>query len=258
MTKTTSTPKFTYFFSVEPRIETIPVGEVPGGFRVDLRYITAGSKVWTDPRAYDREWSSVELDKKLAEISAHAGEPALPEKLSYKSLAPVRKQSGADSALEAALSAGVIQWPGMDGEILSGTDWATVRTDGVITFDGRVTIRTDDDFLVDAVVSGVVDLREPGKPHAEADSRTVFTSWLNGGIAHAVPVSLGVHFEAASNVESWANVKIKRASSNFWKYVRLVRGQFLAIGEMVLQKTTYSPISKLTLNVYEVTAGGEP
>jgi len=232
MIKTSRAPKLKYFFSVEPRIETIPVGEVPGGFRVDLRYTAAGSTVWTDPEAYDREWP-------------HPEGP-------YKTLAPARKKAGADSALAAALSTGVIQWPGMDGEILSGTDWATVRTDGVITFDGRITIKTDDDFLVDAVISGVVDLCEPGKPRTDAESRTLYTAWLNGGIAHPVPLSLGVHFEAANNTESWANVKIKRASSNFWKYVRLVRGEFVAVGEMTLQRTTYSPISRVSLDVYEV------
>jgi hypothetical protein len=235
MTKTTRIPKPKYFFSVEPRIETIPVGEVPGGFRVDLRYVSAGSAVWTDPEAYDRDWAGPDV--------------------SYKTVAPVRKQAQADSPLAAALSAGTIQWPGIDGEVLSGTDWATVRTDGVMTFDGRVTLKTDDDFLVDAVISGVVDLCDPSKPRSDAESRALYTSWLNGGIAYPVPLLLAVHFEAANNVESWANVKIKRASSSFWKYARLVRGQFAAVGEMVLGKTTYSPLSRVSLDVYEVSAG---
>ncbi len=258
MTKTIYAPKFKYFFSVEPRIETIPVGEVPGGFRVDLRYVTAGSRVWTDPGAYDGAWWDSAAAKELNERLAGTDGPKLPERFDYKALAAVRKAAGADSPLKAVRDAGLLEWLGLDGEVLSGTDWATVLTDGVITFDGRVTIKSDDDFLVDAVVSGVADLREPGKPLTDARSRTLYTDWLNGGIAHPVPLSLGVHFEAANSTESWANVKIKRASSNFWKYARLVRGQFAAIGEMTLQRTTYSPIARARLDVYEVTAGGAP
>lgn len=233
MAKSTKTPELKYFFTVEPRIETIPVGEVPGGFRVDLRYLEGGPSVTTDGPAYAGAWLA-KLNSQFSDLSAVRTATA-------QTLRPLHES-------------GQLEWQGIEGTILSGTDWATVRSDGVISFDGRATIRTDDEFLIDAVVSGVVDLRPRTTPMTRNKSREVYTDWLNGGLKHAIPVSLAVHFEAAENVESWANNKIKKASEAYWKYERLVRGNFVALGDMTLQNTAYSPISTLILDIYEVTA----
>ncbi|HKQ70038.1 MAG TPA: DUF3237 family protein [Polyangiaceae bacterium] len=51
-------------------------------------------------------------------------------------------------------------WTGLKGKLLSGADFLLVRSDGVLALDGRVTLRSDDKVLIDALYTGSVDLIE--------------------------------------------------------------------------------------------------
>jgi hypothetical protein len=60
--------------------------------------------------------------------------------------------------LERSWSSSSQDWSGLTGKILSGADIFLVRPDSVLMLDGRVTIRSDDGVLIDAVYKGALDL----------------------------------------------------------------------------------------------------
>jgi hypothetical protein len=245
-----------YFFTIHPSVRPTPVGEIPGGYRVDLRYgnATAPKSVFTDPGRYKSDW----LDPVAAEgLPADLGEPArtLLQQPSYEKIQEARQQPES-AALRALRETRTLEWFGIQGAILSGGDWTTVRQDGVVTFDGRLTIRADSSFLVDVVISGVVDLRRPEADALSCSDNEVYSPvyerWLSGELTTPIRTVLSLRFEAARAGQSWADNKIKNASVGFWKYERLVRGHFMAIGQMEVQQAQYSPISDLQLEVYEM------
>ena len=47
--------KWQYFFTIDARLDGTPVGDVPGGFRIDIVY-EEGGRVWTDGEKYFSDW----------------------------------------------------------------------------------------------------------------------------------------------------------------------------------------------------------
>jgi hypothetical protein len=238
-----------YFFTLNPRLESRPVGEVPGGYRVDLFYVESESTVKTDPKHYAAQWLK--------------GTGTKTEKWSYERIKQAREKATAPLGEEfedrQSKDASRLDWFGVDGKVASGADWLTVREDGVATFDGRITLRADESFLIDAVISGVVDLRgDAPMPEASDKRSTFYEQWLLGTLPPTIPVVLPVKFEAAKTPGNWASDALRKASEGYWKFERLARGQFLAAGSITLQNARCSPISSATLNVYEMRANISP
>lgn len=245
-------PGWKYYFSIKPQIQEAPVGEIPGGFRVDLRYL--GGTIVTDEAKYERDWLA---RRNLTWQEPPASPTEAPKTTPLTQLTQVRRLDVDD--LKRRRNKAELEWFGIDGAIVSGGDWATVRRDGVAMFDGRITIRSADGFLIDSVMSGVVDLRDR-RAQGLDDASKVYNKWLIGQLDMlTVPVVLALHFEAADAGAAWAQSRFKNASAQFWKYERLVRGQFVAVGTLELSKSIYSPITAVTLDVYEMegtVAGG--
>ena len=134
--------------------------------------------------------------------------------------------------------------PRLNGKVLSGADWLTIRDDGVVAFDARLTLGKDaddvvidvglpaekrfeegeaspeDDFLLNAVVSGVADSKL-----ADGGWRPSFTGRLH--------VALPVVFEASGQPVPWAGPRFRQLAASLAKnYGVLVRRQCLAIGTM--------------------------
>jgi hypothetical protein len=55
-----------------------------------------------------------------------------------------------------------------------------------------------------------------------------------------------------TKAESWAPDKLKKQTAGAWKLLRLVRGQFVAIGTARMSRTRYSRMEQIELNVCEV------
>jgi Protein of unknown function (DUF3237) len=257
--------KLKYFFTITPTVQTVPVGEVPTGYRVDLRYISG--KATTDDTQYKSDWLGGAIPAAVARALG-PNATALQNLLSgtYQDIRTRRDPTvGAPSYAQVKTNEQelldlrqnlLLEWFGIEGSILSGSDWVTIRQDGVAVFDGRATIKTTDGALIDAVISGAVDLRnrqsQPLQPPTSDPRSPAYDDWLRGALAQPIPAVLAVRFEAASATKSWAANTIQAASAGFWKYERLVRGQFVAVGRVDTEKTNYSPISSVIVDIYEV------
>jgi hypothetical protein len=254
-------PDLTYYFTLKPKIQSVPIGETPDGFRIDLRYTSGEGDVISTEVEYNGAWRQWLNDKVNNNVDP-PGWAALQDNtklLLVKSTEHFFNALKTDAAeLKDARNRGFLEWFGIKGTVLSGGDWATVREDGVGIFDGRITIKSDDGFLVDAVITGVVDFRKHSadhlpSPESPEPSYEIFTKWRSGKLTNRnVRIALPIRFEAANYTKNWADQKLKDASKGFWKYERLVRGQFIASGVMDLAELSYSPISDIELHVYEV------
>jgi hypothetical protein len=61
------------------------------------------------------------------------------------------------------VTGGEVKGPKLNGKLLPvGADWLTIRRDGVAALDVRISIRTDDDVLIDVVYPGLGDLGPDG------------------------------------------------------------------------------------------------
>jgi hypothetical protein len=242
-----TTPELTYYFSMTAPLKTLmrdsTVGfDVPEGTRLHIQYDSASSSVETDYDAYRDDWLR---GPALAELHALQRMPS-------------------DKEAKALSESGDLEWFGLKGAVLSGGDWALVQKNGVVTFDARVTLKTGDGFLVDAVFSGQVDLRTVLTPPATGDRGDlgwVYDSYLNNKPADPqLPIALAVRFEAADQPhlrqgedDSWIrNSRYAAQGRYFWKYQRLVRGQFIGRGALTIKTEQRSPVESISLHVYEI------
>jgi hypothetical protein len=209
-----------YMFTVDLTFDPTQLGTFPDGRRIDLRY--SGSAV-TDPAAYQKSWG---LDyAKIAKID--------PEKPPPKYL------------LDA-------EWAGLEGEVVSGSDLASVRNDGVATFDGRLTLRVADGYLLNAQVSGLVDLFPvvaDRRPTLEEYQKGIKYSGQKAEVG-AVAIVLNLAFDGASSDNVWANAKYQQRT--FFRYQRLLRGLFVAIGTGYLEDGI---VTAAKLDVREIAHG---
>jgi hypothetical protein len=100
--------------------------------------------------------------------------------------------------------------PDLDGTILAGHDWALVRDDAVIVFDGKVTFQVtfpSDDARggapvkvpILAEIEGRVDLREVGdgkdRPYREREAKEILRAWQRGDFKdYTLPVGVFLEF----------------------------------------------------------------
>jgi hypothetical protein len=140
--------------------------------------------------------------------------------------------------------------PRLNGRVLSGSDWLLLREDGVLVFDGRMTLGSGQDladvdfdsrasraarlgdnldaFLVNATLTGMVDLntaRQRGNiPRVQP------AGW--DGLTCNLSVVLPIRFGASGTRVSWAKPRYRLFAENFATYGLLVQNQFLAIGDI--------------------------
>ena len=251
-----------YFFSIDARLDGNAVGDVPGGFRMDIAY-EEGGRVSTDGEKYFRAW--IEKNPNLKDWwTAIEGLPEVgvlvDSRQAYDAIAALRKLGKFDPyGPEVRSRHGdhkpELEWFGIDGEILSGGDWTIVRHDGVVRFEGRMTIRSSDEdrALLDTCLTAVVDLRHRAKDSIQ-DGGSIYRRWRSSGFdkGREVPVVFAMTFESAQHaVPSWAPKRYARQAEHYWKYARLARGQFVAVGTVALDTAALSPMK---LDVYEVYA----
>jgi len=148
-------------------------------------------------------------------------------------------------------------WLGLEGHILSGVDWSLLRSDGVIEFDGQLTItdgllndKKGEGVLVNARTSGAVDLvaNDAERPYSIEHAMDL---WLRA--AGDVPVALNIKFEAPQESEPWASKKYTRRKGQL-KYVMLSRGQFVGCGTI---KSLQKQGTTIELEVFQVVAPGK-
>ena len=107
-------------------------------------------------------------------------------------------------------------WRHQKGELVSGTDWVTVRRDGVAEFDARLTIRASD-CLLGATVMGSVDL-SPAYPRAKGGRRRsrresgveAFQAWKRDSGERRLTCDLFARFDPVQVPPSWAAEDFKR------------------------------------------------
>lgn len=275
-----------YVFTIDAQVEGRAVGEIPGGYRVDIQYQPPGNttSVTTEAvKAFD-SWihPNVEGIRRILkdsvgfDVPSSAGPLEWWQAIEYFRCAPDPNDARANPS-PVTLPAGVklvdgrvfqnsrlaladgkrelggkpwpLDWYGLKANILSGSDWAVVRTDGVAEFSGRFTMRsTDDDHgLIVATLTGPVDLAT-----AQIAREQVYVNWKNGTLGSSVKLLLAATFEAARPAQSWAPQRYIKQGEGFWKYEQLTRAQFIAVGTGRLLNQRFSPITGIHLDVYEL------
>jgi hypothetical protein len=254
-----------YMFTIEATAEAQDVGDTPKGKRVDLEY--KEGEVHTDATKYYEDWwqktevavrekveslwkdlsikppvkdSAEDIGRAMADLRNHVDKGDIPHRL----------QDGTDLP--------PLPWFGLDAKVLSGSDWATFRPDGVAEFSGRLTLKseTGDDAPIDAVFSGVVDLAppqflDPGQNRADEVKKAAAQS--NGSIQDHIPVLLAVTFDVGRAAQTWAPKRYLRQGKGLWKYQRLTQGQFLAVGSVkVVNQHSRIQSLKICVEVLEV------
>ncbi|HEU4582054.1 MAG TPA: DUF3237 family protein [Polyangiaceae bacterium] len=146
-------------------------------------------------------------------------------------------------------------WKGVVGRVLSGSDFLEIRADGVIELNGRVTLRADDATLIDASYSGLIDLEAFLDPallatNGEKDLAKVslgYELFVSGNFPKQdLPIRLFITFDTSTGPWStemaedvtWTKPSQARHRGNVWKYVELVRRQYLGVGSL---RFSYSP-----------------
>jgi hypothetical protein len=171
-------------------------------------------------------------------------------------------------------------WKGLVGSVLSGSDFLQIRADGVIELDGRVTLRADDQTLIDARYSGLIDLDSllPGPLPTARPTRTDvaktspgYEQFVHGRFTKDdLPLMLFITFDTSTgpwsteNAEdvTWTKPSQDRHRGNVWKYAEYVRRQYLGVGTMSFE---HSPGKlprprQINVDVYDVAhyRGGAP
>jgi len=132
---------------------------------------------------------------------------------------------------------------GLEGEVLSGADWILVRDDGVAVFDARLTLgRSSDDVVIDADDPAIYRFRR-GKPSADDDflvnaiiSGVADLKPFDAGFTGTRPVALPVVFEASGKSVSWAKPRFRQLAKNFEKYRAVVESQCLTAGSVTFDQ----------------------
>jgi uncharacterized protein DUF3237 len=146
----------------------------------------------------------------------------------------------------------------IDGEIASGADWVTVRRDGVVEFDSRITLRfemvkddKDERYLIDGTFQGVLDLGPEGATDDE-----IFLNFVRGvQPVKGFKVAFSARFEGSSGPPrgrdaSWVPKRLKNAAKYFDTFRPLVRQQFNTTGFVTVEQGPYYPPKTLSLNVF--------
>ena len=219
-----------YMFTLKLGFKPAVLGEFPDGLRLDLRY---SGQATTDRERLKADWPR-------GRQHPHA---------SYRPNDSGSKQTEPDPASVEPLS---LEWNGFEGQIISGSDLALVRNDCVSAFNGIMTLRSPDRYLLNARMSGLVDLFRD-----ENGERATLNDYQNGisrnknstTVAGDLDVALQVVFEGATSSEDWGKDDNEYKQKTYFQYQRLLRGQFMLVGKVTQQNGV---VERATLDVLEV------
>jgi hypothetical protein len=189
-----------------------------------------------------------------------------------------RKHSKVDLTLASCHPGG--GWPSgkapAEGRVMSGGDWAFVRSDGVIILDARVTLAFQaalpgtpgkpdptDVYLIDATLRGSIDLarsfaKRDGQTIGGDDAYRYFRAGTERVLDGAFDVVASVRFEASDiNTvgldRSWLPAHLKKSADRFADFAALLRQQFVAKGAIeVDNQRPYYPPRKINLNIFGI------
>jgi hypothetical protein len=276
-------------FDIDAPVRSQWVGENPRGNRIDIQY-EPGAKITTEPERYVEDWWMA-LDLRVREAVARlfvdvgllgSGPPEVEiltnRKFAFETIVKLRT-TGPKAARGSPLETLVaelqgdqpvpyelpLEWFGLDGTVLTGSDWAVVRSDGVAEFSGRLTLKSSDSdhALIGCLVGGVADLVspvpfDPTKPLPRPSSRALaIDDWIKGDVSDHLPLLLNVTFDSSKGAQPWAPRRYIEQDRGFWKYARLTQGQFVAVGTAYVKAgKPYSPIERVVLSIYEMRPNG--
>lgn len=89
---------------------------------------------------------------------------------------------------------GTVNGPALCGTCGAGSDWFTLRRDGVGIIDSRVTIRASSGAIISCTYSGVADFGE-----------TAFDRLQSGEMPTSGPIHIAARFETAAPEFMWLN-----------------------------------------------------
>jgi hypothetical protein len=211
-----------YMFTISAPFATRWVGSNPAGYRLDLEYAVSdasqpdvGPSVKTDPVKLARSWPNILA--RVTTIIQRQDPAAVPVELTADNLDRARRLATQADHDE--------HWFGMTGTVAAGMDWAMLRADGVVDFDGRVTLKDDTGLFVNAIVLGSADLVLPGEIRPLTLDQAVERLKNSKG---ETGLAVALRFEAAQEPEPWAAKRYRRSGA--FKYRRLSRGQCLGVG----------------------------
>jgi hypothetical protein len=128
---------------------------------------------------------------------------------------------------------------GLEGEIITSGDWASLREDGVYCLDSRFTIQAVDGTLISCQLQGRADIRRAMGGGGDLEA---YRRWEHGhleGDRLALPLHAQLRFEVSGDPgekAEFAAARWLRAGGCFWKYQHLGRGLFLGAGALQLDR----------------------
>lgn len=251
-----------YFFSIECALDstTPPPIEIPGGARLQANIVPAGSRVSVAEEMFAASWKTSAMPR--------CGDVTAQERSAIEKLLETKSRLGIRETLKKVEARGReelrhagLDWPGINGSVQSGADSIFVREDGVVVFDGRFTIKADNDFLLGVNAAGLLDLKgklEPpvaSGPAAYAAYRSAVGDKVPFPSNGELPIRLSLRFEATAGpgaAADWAASRYVLQSLGHWKYDRLVRSEFVGLGTLTVKRARNWPVEKLVLHVFEL------
>lgn len=204
-----------YMFDLEAKVSSQPLGELPDGFRVDLRYTAEGSKIATNKQWRDADWSK---DDPWKGISGQL-------------------LSGSDRMTVS--KSGVVRLNGR-------ATLAAAKDDR-----GKPFLI---DMLYSGVIDLVPPGAAPDKSDVERGI-IAYNDWLAGRLSRlpstSLPVVMSITFELARFSENWSSQQYQ-PPADYERYARLGRGQYVAEGTFDLVPAPYSPVTGFKVAVREV------
>jgi hypothetical protein len=266
-----------YMFSIQAGFPTRWVAKTPTGYRIDAEFHTTTSgraistaddrywlawgaevKDWLHQHPLASDWMGLfKKDEQKRVAEAFASKPAGAKQARVEVESDVKHaEFGAvlkrlrEFVREKELDCPA--WLGLSGSIVSGVDWALLRSDGVVEFDGQWVL-TDGDLddkkavLVNARSAGSVDLCGSKDQRPLTLDHAVSMIHATKEDEH-VGIALAIKFEAPQEPEPWASKKYTRRKGQL-RYALLSRGQFVATGNL---KAFGKSGAEVELDVYQV------
>lgn len=224
-----------YMFSVQADIASYRVGESPEGSRVDIEY-RAGGRVSTNADLFFESWKA-ELTLAEGELKKSKPTFSLPTDSVKRAewLQATRRLDKRPSALD---------WLGLEGELISGSDWILVRSDGVAVMSGHATLREETwqspngqkelgGNIINVDLMTVADVGEaavpsfaaPTKRAAALDPKQVYEHWKSSTGESELHFVLAIRFAVADSTQPWAG-STYGSLEGFERFVKLPRHQY--------------------------------
>jgi len=246
---TTPSFKTRYMFSVKAELDSYKLGETPAGSRVDIDYKCGTVK--TDAKAYFQSWSD---ELRSLQTNGDIATKEVLARVNFDAPDPFRKDDDTKDIVESWLQRlrratkpsdrpNNIDWFGLEGNLISGSDWLLVRTDGVAEMDGRITLQEEQwdeagnpqgGGLINTQLSSVVDLysvldkdgrrihRGPRPPGS-----AVYEAWKKSNVPAKLRFALALRFTAAEASQPWAAAEY-RSLGGFWRNASLPLYEYTA------------------------------